>query len=285
SLALSGAFDGFGIERHRFFSENENGPSFIEILLKYGNASQTSTEPNMMSLFGDDEIAVEKPAIPNPPRWSNMEYLRKEKEHIGIYLSAHPLDEYKMIISNFCRATLSQLDDMSKFFDKEFTVAGMVTKVNILETKTGKQYTKFTLDDFNGSFEFTLFGKDQTEFSPFIVMGEKLALTLKVERNKYKENSEYEYKIKKIDPLDSLKDKIKQITIQININNINEHIIQEIKEIAEVDETKGLPLTFMVYDRVENITLTLKSLNMRVELNADFIDYLVNHENLDYKLN
>ncbi len=285
SLALSGAFDGFGIERHRFFSENENEPSFIEILLKYGNASQTSTEPNMMSLFGDDEIAVEKPAIPNPPRWSNMEYLRKEKEHIGIYLSAHPLDEYKMIISNFCRATLSQLDDMSKYFDKEFTVAGMVTKVNILETKTGKQYTKFTLDDFNGSFEFTLFGKDQTEFSPFIVMGEKLALTLKVERNKYKENLEYEYKIKKIDPLDSLKDKIKQITIQININNINEHIIQEIKEIAEVDETKGLPLTFMVYDRVENITLTLKSLNMRVELNADFIEYLVNHENLDYKLN
>lgn len=285
SLALSGSFDSFNIERHRFFAETETEQSFIETLLKFGNALQTSPEPNMMSLFGTDEIAIEKPTIPNPPRWSNMEYLRREKEHIGIYLSAHPLDEYKMIIKNFCRVTLSELSDISKFIDKDLTLAGMVTKVLTLETKNGKQYTKFTIDDFNGSYEFALFGKDHAEYGPQIIMGEKIALSVKVERNKFKENSEYEYKIKKLDPLESLKDKIKQITIQININNINDHIIQEIKEIADVDTSKGLPLTFMVYDRNEQLSLTLKSKDMRVELNADFIEYIVNHPNLDYKLN
>ena len=116
-------------------------------------------------------------------------------------------------------------------------------------------------------------------------MGEKLAISIKVERNKFKENSEYEYKIKKIEPLDSLKDKIKQITLQINVNNINDHIIQEINQLAESDESKGLPLTFMIYDRKDNISLTLKSKNMRVELNSDFIEYVLNHENIDYKLN
>ncbi|HOS83336.1 MAG TPA: DNA polymerase III subunit alpha [Bacteroidales bacterium] len=285
SLALSGAFDSFGIERHRFFSESETETSFIETLLKFGNASQTSPEPNMMSLFGNDEIAVEKPTIPNPARWSNMEYLRREKEHIGIYLSAHPLDEYKMLINAFCKYSLNELDDISKFLDKDFTIAGMVTKVLHLETKTGKPYSKFTLDDFNGSHEFALFGKDHAEYTPYIIMGEKLAISIKVERNKFKENSEYEYKIKKIEPLDSLKDKIKQITLQINVNNINDHIIQEINQLAESDESKGLPLTFMIYDRKDNISLTLKSKNMRVELNSDFIEYVLNHENIDYKLN
>ena len=285
SLALSGAFDGFGIDRHLFFPETEAETSFIETLLKFGNAVQTKSEPDVKSLFDDSEIAIAKPTIPDLPRWSNMEYLRREKEHIGIYLSAHPLDEYKLVINHFCRIPLNELSDITKFYDRELTIAGMVTKTQILEGKTGKQFMRFTLDDFNGSVDFTLFGKDFSDYSPNIIMGEKIALQIKVEKNKWRENADYEYKIKKIEPLDNLKDKIKQIVLQVNINNINEHLIQEISTIAETDNTKGLPLVFQVYDRANNVSVNLRSKNLRVELNSDFIEYIMEHPNIDYKLN
>ena len=285
SLALSGAFDSFGIERHRFFGENENDTSFIETLLKFGTAMQASPEPNMMSLFGSDEIAIEKPQIPNPPRWSNMEYLRREKEHIGIYLSAHPLDEYQMVMQQFCKTSLNELDDLTKFIDREMSLAGMVTKVASLTTKTGKPYLKFSIDDFNGSKEFALFGKDYSDYASEIIMGEKIVLYVRVEKNKFKENSDYECKIKKIEQLDNLKERIKQIVLQININNLNEHIIKELESLCETEESSGLPLVLMVYDRSDNLAINLRSKNYRVQLNSDFIEYITNHPNIDFKLN
>lgn len=284
SLALSGAFDSFGIERHIFFPEGESENSFTETLLRFGNANQDSSQPQMMSLFSEEEIAIEKPTVPDVPAWSNMEYLRREKEHIGIYLSAHPLDEYKILIRTFCRVTLSELDDIEKYADTELILAGMITKVQLLETKTGKPFMRFAIEDFNGSYEFALFGKDYANFLPSIIQGEKIALTVKAEK-RFKDSENYEYKIQKLEPLEELLKRIKKFSLQIDIQNINTAIIQELEQFIVADSAQGYPFSCMVYDRKENLTLTLTSADSYIELSTDFISFLENNSQLDYKLN
>jgi DNA polymerase-3 subunit alpha len=283
NLVLAGAFDSFKIERHRFFPALENETSFIETLIKYGTALQTKPETNMASLFGDDEIEIEKPAIPNPPAWSTMRLLQSEKELIGIYLSAHPLDEYKMLINHFCKTNLAELTDISNFFDKELTVAGMITKSQILQTKTGNDYMRFTLDDFNGSHEFVLFSKDFTEYSPHIILNEKIALSLKVEKNKWRENAEYEYKIKKIEPLEDLNKRIKFITLSFDVDKLNETLVTEIYDLCNTEHA-GFPINVEMFDKHKNIQVKMKSKNLHIDLTGDCIEYMHSHA-INFKLN
>ncbi|MDR2962426.1 MAG: DNA polymerase III subunit alpha [Bacteroidales bacterium] len=283
NLVLAGAFDSLKIERHRFFSTSENDTSFVETLLKYGAALQTKPETNMASLFGEEEIEVPKPPVPTPPAWNNMRLLQHEKELIGIYLSAHPLDEYKLLINHFCKTSVAELAEISKFYDKELTVAGMITKSQILPTKTGKEYMRFTLDDFNGSHEFTLFGKDFEDNKANIVLNEKIALSLKVEKNKWKENGEYEYKIKKIEPLEDLNKRVKYITILLDSDKLNDTLVTDIYGMCN-NEKIGFPLNVELFDRHKNLSLKLKSAHMHIELTGECTDYM-NQNNIIFKLN
>ncbi|MDR0940657.1 MAG: DNA polymerase III subunit alpha [Bacteroidales bacterium] len=283
NLILAGAFDSFKIERHRFFPALENETSFIETLLKYGTALQSKPETNMMSLFGDEEIAIEKPQIPTPPAWNTMKLLQNEKELIGIYLSAHPLDEFKLLINHFCKTSLAELAEISNFYDRELTVAGMITKSQILPTKTGKEYMRFTLDDFNGSYEFTMFGKDFEEFSPNIVLNEKIALTLKAEKNKWRENADYEYKIKKIEPLEDLNKRVKFITLSFDVNKLTDTLVTEIYDLCNV-ENIGFPINVEMYDKHTSVQVKMKSKNLYIDLTADCVEYMQGN-NVHFKLN
>ena len=287
SLALSGAFDSFGIERHRFFAADEGETSFIETLLKFGNALNTNPEPNMLSLFGDDEIAIEKPAIPNPPAWSNIEQLRKEKEHIGIYLSAHPLDEYKFIITHFCKVSLNELADITVLKDRELCLAGMVTKLEHRETKTGKLFMKFVLEDFNGSYEFVLFGKDYERFSSQIIMSEKICIQGKVDK-KWRDSPDYELKIKEIEPLSTLKKRIKTCNIRINILDLNDELISQILTVTDTPENsdeKGFPVKFQIYDRREEIYITMNPQGKQKSISHELFEELRNIDKIDFSLN
>ncbi|NLK82169.1 MAG: DNA polymerase III subunit alpha [Bacteroidales bacterium] len=296
SLALSGAFDSFGIERHRFFAK-EGETSFIETLLKFGNALNSTPEPNMLSLFADDEIAVEKPVIPNPPLWSNMEQLRKEKEHIGIYLSAHPLDEYKFIIKHFCKISLNELADIILLKDRSLCLAGMVTKLEHRETKTGKPFMKFTLEDFNGNYEFVLFGKDCETFSSQIIMGDKICIQGKVEK-KWGDSTDYHVKIKEIEPLSILKKRIKTCNIRINILDLNDALISQIddlisqintavtkKDKEDKEEEQKFPVKFQIYDRYEEIYITMNPQGERKSISHELFEELQNIDKIDFSLN
>lgn len=287
SLALSGAFDSFGIERHRYFSLDETETSFIETLLKFGNAVQANPEPNMLSLFDDAEIAVETPTVPDLPPWSNMEQLKKEKEHIGIYLSAHPLDEYKCIITHFCKVSLQEIADISAFKDRQLCLAGMVTKLEHRETKNGKQFLKFTLEDFNGSHEFALFGKDYQQFSSQIIMNEKLCVKGTVMK-KWGDNNDYELKIKEIEPLSILQDKVKTCNIRINIYDLNDDIIAQILSASDNPENgdvKKYPVKFQVYDKRQEIYITMHPKGDLQYITQEAFQYLENIDKIDFSLN
>ncbi|MFO7869544.1 MAG: DNA polymerase III subunit alpha [Bacteroidales bacterium] len=286
SLAYSGAFDSFGIERHRFFSDDDSAPTFIETLLKFGNSINAKPDTNMMSLFDESEISIEKPPIPPTQPWSNMHTLRKEKEHIGIYLSAHPLDDYKFIIKHFCKVTLNELTDIYQFKDQTLCLAGIVTKVENRVTKKGKDFLKFVLEDFNGRYEFALFGKDFKTFASEITENEKICVQCKIEKGWNSE--EYRLNVTKIEPLSTLQQRIKTCNIRINIVDLNDKIIAQIKSIAEnndVEKETGFPFKVQVYDMKERIYITMMSQNKKQYISRESFDELQNIPKIDFSLN
>ena len=163
SLALSGGFDGFGIPRESYFATNNKGETFLDLLVRYGQLYQTEKAQAQNSLFGGfDDIEIATPAVPKSDiRWSDIERLNKERELVGIYLSAHPLDEYKIILDNLCNAKCADLADMSKLNGREdIILGGIVTAVRQKFTKSGEPCGFVTVEDFEGSGEIPLFGQD-----------------------------------------------------------------------------------------------------------------------------
>ena len=168
SLALSGGFDSFGIRREEFFARNTKGETFIETIIRYGQMYQTEKQQAQNSLFGGfDDLEIQTPPLPKTDeRWSDIERLNKERELVGIYLSAHPLDEYKIVLDNLCNTRCDELADVNKLEGREdVTIGGIVTNVRTGFTKTGKPYGIVTLEDFAGSGELGLFGEKWGEKS------------------------------------------------------------------------------------------------------------------------
>ena len=154
------------------------------------------------------------------PDWPKLEKLNREKEVIGIYLSSHPLDDFKLEINTFTTATLADLQNLREYLDRDVTVAGMVTDTRNGIGKNGKPYGSFTLQDYSDSFRFMMFDKDYIENSKFFTIGYYLLIKGRVQKRKYKED-ELEFKIKTINLLSSVKDElIKSVTLKINPENI-----------------------------------------------------------------
>ena len=225
-----------------------------------------------------------KPEPVQCPDWPKLEKLNKEKEVIGIYLSSHPLDEFRLEISTFTNATLSDLQNLAEWLDRDVIVAGIVTDTRNGIGKNGKPYGIFTLQDYTDSFRFTLFDKDFLEFSKFCITGYYLLIKGRVRKRIYRED-ELEFNIKTINLLSSVKDElIKSVTLLISPENINKELISDLLEI--IKENKGdTELRFMFYDPEDKISLPMFSRSLRVRLNNELISYLDDHPGIDYKVN
>ena len=165
AMAVAGAFDCFqDIIRAQYFSLDTKGSSFIESLIRYGNNAKTVKNSSQQSLFGESGgFDMIKPEPAPCPDWPKLEKLNREKEVIGIYLSSHPLDDFKLEISTFTTATLADLQNLSDYLDRDVIVAGMVTDTRNGIGKNGKPYGSFTLQDYSDSFRFMMFDKDYIE--------------------------------------------------------------------------------------------------------------------------
>ena len=225
-----------------------------------------------------------KPEPAPCPDWPKLEKLNREKEVIGIYLSSHPLDDFKLEISTFTTATLADLQNLRDYLDRDVTVAGMVTDTKNGIGKNGKPYGSFTLQDYSDSFRFMLFDKDYIDNSKFFTMGYYLLIKGRVQKRKYKED-ELEFKIKTINLLSSVKDElIKSVTLKIDPENINTEMINELKEL--VHENKGeTELKFLFLDSDDKISLPMFSRTFRVRLNNELISYLEDHPGIEFKVN
>ena len=286
AMAVAGAFDCFpGISRAQYFSVDTRGTSFIESLIRYGNNCKSLKNSSQQSLFGGiGGFDILKPEPVQCPDWPKLEKLNKEKEVIGIYLSSHPLDDFKLEISTFTNATLADLQNLAEWLDRDVFVAGMVIDTKNGIGKNGKPYGSLTIQDYSDSFRFMMFDKDYLEFSKFCVIGYYLLVRGRVRKRKYRED-ELEFSIRTINLLSSVKDElIKSVTLKISPENINSEMISELMELFR--ENKGeTELKFLFYDPEDKISLPMFSRTLRVRLNNELISYLEDHPGIDFKVN
>jgi len=285
-MAVAGAFDCFSsISRAQYFSLDTKGSSYIESLIRYGNNAKSVKNSSQQSLFGETGgFDMVKPEPSFCPDWPKLEKLNREKEVIGIYLSSHPLDDFKLEIETFTTATLADLQNLREYLDRDVTVAGMVIETRNGISKNGKPYGSFTIQDYTDSFRLMMFDKDYIENSKFFTMGYYLLLKGRVQKRPYRED-ELEFKIKTINLLSSVKDElIKSVTLKIDPENISPEMIRDLKEL--VLEHKGeTELKFLFIDPDDKISLPMFSRTYRVRLNNELISYLDDHPGIEYKVN
>ena len=286
AMAVAGAFDCFtGITRSQYFALDTKGSSFIESLIRYGNNAKTIKMSSGQTLFGDSVgFDMIKPEPAECPDWPKLEKLNREKEVIGIYLSSHPLDDFRLEINTFTTTTLAELQNLRDYLDREVIVAGMVTETKNGTGKNGKPYGSFILQDYTDSFRFILFDKDYIDNSKFLTAGYYLLIKGRVQKRRYKDD-QLEFSIRNINLLSSVKDElIKSVTLKIDIENLNEEIINELIDL--IRENKGeTELKFLFLDKDDRISLPMFSRTIRVRLNNDLISYLDDHPGIEYKVN
>jgi DNA polymerase-3 subunit alpha len=286
AMAVAGAFDCFGtITRAQYFALDTRGSSFIESLIRYGNNAKTIKQSSRQTLFGESGgFDLVKPEPSACPDWPKLEKLNREKEVIGIYLSSHPLDDFRLEINTFATATLADLQNLKDYTDSDVVVAGMVTDTKNGIGKNGKPYGSITLQDYTDSFRFIMFDKDYLDNSKFFITGYYLLVKGRVQKRKYRDD-ELEFSIKKINLLSSVKDElIKSVTIKISPENINIEMINELKDL--IRENKGeTELRFLFLETDDKISLPMFSRTQRVRLNNEFISYLDDHPGIEYKVN
>jgi DNA polymerase-3 subunit alpha len=286
AMAVAGAFDCFSnIIRAQYFALDTRGSSFIESLIRYGNNVKNLKNSTQQSLFGQaGGFDLIKPEPGQCPDWPKLEKLNREKEVIGIYLSSHPLDDFRLEIKTFTTSNLADIQNLKDFIDRDVIVAGMVTDTRNGIGKNGKPYGSFTLQDYTDSFRFMMFDKDYVEYSKYFITGYYLLVKGRVQKRKYKED-ELEFRIRSINLLSSVKDElIKSVTLIIKAEDASNALIEELIEL--IKENKGdTELRFLFYELEERISLSMFSRSFKVRLNNDLISYLDDHPSIDYKVN
>ena len=282
NLAYAGGFDSIsGFHRGKFFgadARDNTGITFIEQLMRYGQRFQAEKNNAQQSLFGGGgQVDIQRPVLPACADWTQLETLAKEREMIGLYLSAHPLDDYKVIINHMCKTQLTELENLEPFKGQEIAVAGMVVSVQNLMTKTGKPWGKFVLEDYNGTHEFALFGKDYENFRKYLFSDYFLFIRGRVQPKPYNDK-ELEFKIISMVQLSEMRDTmIKELHVQLPVQEVTQELIGDLSE--RVREARGETLFRVnVYDRDAHVSLSLFSKSYKVSLTQSLVGYLEDND-------
>jgi len=276
NLAVGGAFDSISdLPRSAYFASDGREGTFLEALVRYGNRVQSEKANVQQSLFGggNAEADIQKPEpLPHEP-WTKLEMLNKEREVIGIYLSSHPLDDFSVIIRHYCHSTLGDLQDLPSMKNKDFTIAGMVTSVTHLTTKTGKPYGRFTIEDYNSSHEFVLFSKDYENFRRYLYEGYYLLVRGRVQERTYNPN-ELECRINSMMMLSEAQETlIRELTIALPVAELTEDIVSQLKE--TINENRGnVTLRVKVLDPQADVAVNLYSKTLKVGMTPGMVRFL-----------
>ena len=280
SLVLGGGLDCFDMARWVYYAPSEKYDTFIEHLLRYGNAYQAQKAQSLNSLFGDSEdILSPEPNIPQAREWSLIEKLTKEKEVTGIYISGHPLDDYKLEIENYTTCTL---EDLENHKGGNLNLAGVVIAANNRIDKKGNGYGFFTIQDYNSSLELALWRDDYNDYAARMKPGEVVFIKGKYEYNNYRE--EYQFKVQEIQQLAAIGLKMTEsITLKLHVQKITDDLIDEIEDICKHSKGK-LPLKIEVIEPDNQIKLRFRSVSRKVNVDGEMIAKL-ERIGVKYKLN
>jgi DNA polymerase-3 subunit alpha len=286
NLALAGGFDSFsGIKREDFFVKNAKDESFSDILVRYGNKYQLDKAAAANSLFGGEhEVEVATPEIVPAPSWSDLERLNKERDLVGIYLSAHPLDEFAVILENVCNVHMAELTDLTPLQNHDLVLGGIVTGVREGYTKTGKPYGIAKVEDYSGTAEFAFFGNEWVEKKNFFMEGMFLFMKGKCQPKQWKQE-EWEVKINSIELLPEVKERVvEKLTVTAPLSAIDDQLIMEFSSLVK-DSPGNAELHFLVRDEDGQMYVNLMSRTMKISVQKELVNYLKNQPLLDYKIN
>ena len=286
SLALSGGFDSFGIRREQYFGKNSKGDTFLDTLVRYGQLYQQAQREAATSLFGGVEaVEIATPPIPEAESWSTIERLNRERELVGIYLSAHPLDDYEIILRNLCNTHCSELGDKVELAKKEDVVfGGIITGVKSKFTKTGKPCGFVTIEDFEGSGELALFGEDWGNWRGIMVEGSTIFVTAKCV-SRYGNSNYLDFKISTVEYLQTVKEnRLEKFTIIVDSTVIDETLVNDIKTLVENDEGKA-QLFLQIHDAETKTNVLLRAQDRTVGVSRDLIQFVNDHPKMSYQIN
>jgi DNA polymerase-3 subunit alpha len=265
---------------------NSKGEPFLESLIRYGNRYQMDKMSSQNSLFGDEEMAeIPTPEIPAAEEWSSLTRLNRERELVGIYLSAHPLDEYSLILNEFCNTTVSELADKNALAGRKITMGGLIPdEPRTGFSKNGKPYGFVMIEDFSGKSEISLFGNDWIQRKNYFIPGNFVYITGSCQPKRWDPNS-YEFVINDVRLLSEVKENaIKSITLSMKIEELNDGFVEDLMQYIEKNPGQS-KIYFNIRDTEQEFTLSLVSLNSTMNITQQFIDFIKKQPGIEYKLN
>ncbi|MBX7094402.1 MAG: DNA polymerase III subunit alpha [Flavobacteriales bacterium] len=290
NLALAGAFDDFGISRSAFFFDEGDNNTFLSKAIKFGSNHQEGLNSAQVSLFGEESSeSMPEPSIPRVEPWPTLYQLNREKEVVGIYISGHPLDDFRYDLNQLCTkgfhcGMISLLNKDS--LNKELKLAGIITKVEHRQTKTGKPFGSFEIEDYEGNARMMLFGDDYLKFRPYLIENTFVYIRGRVQNRKFGneiKEDEFEFKINMIDLLANARERfVKGINFTINPYKVNERFVDELELLIQKYKGKTrVKVTLM--DHIEKIKIDMPSKGNGVDLSNELLEELEQLENLEFE--
>ena len=290
NLALAGGFDSFpNVKRAQYFNPDGDGITFLEKALRFGSKYQENLNSSQTSLFSEEMTSTYQDlSIPDCEAWTNLIRLKKEKEVVGIYISSHPLDDFTHEIEHFITLSLNQLGDLDRLVNREFSVGGIVNEIQHLESRNGKGWARFMVEDFTDQYEFRIFGEDYLKYRHFLVVNQFIRLRLMI-REGWTNRETGKVGAPRMQYLhfemlqNTVENNAKKLTLQLEISKLKNESVIEIRD--ELKSFKGdKPLSFNVYDSEKKIKLTLNSKKQKVRITPELLK-LLDEKQWHYKLN
>ncbi len=289
-LANAGGFDCFeDTHRAQYFAHDGDGITFLEKAVKYGAKHQENENSAQVSLFGEASgVQIAEPQVPPCEDWGTMEKLSREKEVVGIYISGHPLDDFKIEMKTFCNGTISVFNDLESIVNREVTFGGVVTDVQHRVSKQGKGWALFTIEDYTDSYEFRIFGEDYLKFRHFFVINSFVYVRVFIKEGWVNRDTG-----QKGDPRiqfnsfqllhDVMDTYAKKLSIQLNIEDLEKDTIVNLEDMFRLHEGNH-KLSFVVYDNTDKLKLNMPSRKQKVKISQELLNEL-EEQDVMYKLN
>ena len=286
SLALSGAFDSFPIKREQYFGVNTKGDTFLDTLVRYGQLFQAEQAEARNSLFGGlDAVAIATPPVPQAEAWSTIERLNKERDLVGIYISGHPLDDYRIVLDKLCNTHCVELGDKMELLKKgKVTFGGMVTAVRTGFTKKGSAYGVVSIEDYYGAGELALFGEDWGNHNSKFIIGSSVYVEARLSQ-KFPGSTFVDFGIASVQYMQDVKERnLRSLTISVDPTAISDDTVQNLATII-ADNPGSTELYFLVRQTDGRGELSLRYSKGGVNIVNDLVMFIENDPALAYSVN
>ena len=290
NLVLAGGLDTLGeVHRAQYFYPDGDGITFLEKAIRFGAKYQENLNSSQTSLFSDaTNETYQDLSIPSCEPWSNLIRLKKEKEVVGIYISSHPLDDFIHEMKHFMNISLNRLGDLNPLVNRELSLGGIVNDVQHLESRSGKGWARFALEDFTDQYEFRIFGEDYLKYRHFLVVNQFIRIRLMIREGWVNRETgkagapRMQYLYFEI-LQNTIESNTKKLTLQLDIHQLDQDQIEELQD--NLKSYKGdKTLFFNIYDTDKKVKLMLNSKKQKVNITRDLLQFL-DKKAWHYKLN